>query len=138
MSRVVIYTDGGSRNNPGKAASAAVIKDAAGNLQEICGKYLGIATNNVAEYTALLLAYESLVSSDKYKPEETEINFYTDSNLIANQLTGRFRIKNPDLAKLISQIKSYEQKFAKVTYQHVPREQNKEADFEVNRILDQN
>lgn len=133
-----VFTDGGSRGNPGKAASAAVIYDSAGKLRLICGKYLGIATNNIAEYFAVEMALEKLQSELKAQSQVTNLNFFTDSNLVANQLSGRFKIKNPELAKKIEVIKSLEKVFALVSYQHIPREQNVEADREVNRILDQN
>jgi ribonuclease HI len=133
-----IYTDGGSRGNPGKAASAAVIKDGAGKLRLICGKYLGIATNNAAEYTAVLLALEKLRTELGEASGESQLQFFTDSNLVASQLSGTFRIKSPELGKLVIKIRSLEQNFQTVSYQHIPREQNREADLEVNKILDQN
>lgn len=133
-----IYTDGGSRGNPGSAASAAVIYDSAGKLRETCGKYLGIATNNVAEYTAVTLALEKLFAELGESAAEASLNFYTDSNLVASQLSGSFRIKNAVLQKIALEIKNLEKKFRQVSYQHVPREQNKEADREVNKILDLN
>ncbi len=133
-----IFTDGGSRGNPGKAASAAVVYDTAGNVRLICGKYLGIATNNIAEYTAVEIALEKLIAEEDTSTVGTELNFFTDSNLLANQLSGRFKIKNPEIAKKIQAIKKLEQNFHKVTYQHIPREQNSAADHEVNKILDQN
>ncbi len=136
MTKLVIYTDGGARHNPGPAASAAVIKDAAGNLREICGKYLGVTTNNIAEYTAFQIAYEKILSLPDIDPKDTELAFFADSNLAVNQLSGRFKIKNAGIASLIELIKIEERKFAQVNYQHVRREFNKEADAEVNRILD--
>lgn len=133
-----IYTDGGSRGNPGKAASAAVIYDSAGKLRLICGKYLGIATNNVAEYTAVKIALEELAKQLQAKAKTAELKFFTDSNLVASQLSGTFKIKNLILQQIILQIRALEQNFQVVSYQHIPREQNTQADAQVNKILDQN
>lgn len=133
-----IFTDGGARGNPGKAASAAVVYDSAGKLRLICGKYLGIATNNVAEYTAVELVLEKLFSELGKTSKDTELAFFADSNLVVSQLSGVFKIKNPNLQKLVLAIRQLESKFKTVSYQHVPREQNKAADREVNKILDEN
>lgn len=131
-----VFTDGGSRGNPGKAASAAVVYDPAGKLRLICGKYLGIATNNIAEYTAVEIALQDLAKELGEAVSATNLNFYTDSNLLANQLSGKFKVKNPAIAEKIRLIKQLQSKFAAVTYNHIPREQNTEADREVNKILD--
>ena len=133
-----IYTDGGSRGNPGKAASAAVIYDAAGKMRFICGKYLGVATNNIAEYTAVEIALERLRSELEDEAKNTQLRFFTDSNLVASQLSGKFKVKNPEIAKKVIQIRNQEKNFQIVSYQHIPREKNFAADREVNRILDQN
>ena len=133
-----IYTDGGSRGNPGKAASAAVVYDSAGKVRFICGKYLGIATNNIAEYTAIEIALEKLEAELGEKAKSTQLRFFTDSNLVASQLSGKFQIKNPEIAKKVIKIRNQEMNFQVVSYQHIPREKNFEADREVNKILDQN
>ena len=133
-----IFTDGGSRGNPGKAASAAVVYDAAGKLRLICGKYLGIATNNIAEYSAIQIALEKLIAELGKDSQTAQLNFFTDSNLVASQLSGKFRIKNPEIGQKVLQIRKLEAAFQTVSYQHVPREQNSAADSEVNKILDQN
>lgn len=132
-----VFTDGGSRGNPGKAASAAVVYDSAGKLRLICGKYLGIATNNVAEYTAVTCALEKLIAELGEEAKTTSLSFFTDSNLVASQLSGKFRIKNANLQTLILEIRHLEENFQVVSYQHIPREQNSAADREVNKILDQ-
>ena len=133
-----IYTDGGSRGNPGKAASAAVFYDSAGKMRFICGKYLGIATNNMAEYTAVEIALEKLLTELGDEAQNIQLRFFTDSNLVASQLSGKFKIKNPEIAKKVIQIRNQEGHFQVVSYQHIPREKNFEADREVNKILDQN
>lgn len=134
--KVKVFTDGGARGNPGPAASGISISGIAGKERVLCGKYLGVATNNVAEYTAFLLAYEILCAQESIEPSETEIEFFADSLLAVKQLNGEYKIKNPTLATFITKIKEQEKLFAKVTYQHVRREFNKEADLEVNKILD--
>jgi ribonuclease HI len=133
---ITVFTDGGARGNPGPAACGIAISGIAGKERLLCGKYLGVTTNNVAEYSAFLLAYETLLDQDGLIPEETEIEFFADSLLAVKQLNGEYRIKNPNLANFINQIKNQEKLFAKVTYQHVRREFNKAADGEVNRVLD--
>lgn len=134
---ITIFTDGGSRGNPGRAASGVVITGLAGKERLICGKYLGIATNNVAEYSAVVVALETLLGELKEETSYAKLNFFTDSLLVAKQLSGEYKIKNEALKEIITKIQHLELKFADVKYQHVPREENKEADREVNRILDQ-
>ncbi len=136
MQTLTIYTDGGARGNPGPAASGAVIDGLAGKPREICGKYLGETTNNVAEYMAVVIAYERILQED-IDPQNFELNFFMDSLLVNKQLLGEYKIKNPNLAILIQQIKAKEKLFGKVTYQHIRREFNKLADREVNRVLDE-
>lgn len=126
-----VYCDGGSRGNPGPAACAFVI---AGDMQYKCGKYLGVATNNVAEYEAVISALSYL--SDLR--DLSELNFFLDSNLVVNQLNGLFKVKNGTLRELLLKVRALEQELTGVlvTYQYVPREQNQEADRLVNETLD--
>lgn len=137
MKQVIkVFTDGGARGNPGPAAAGVAIEGFAGKKRLLCGKYLGKTTNNVAEYSAFLLAYETLLSQKDIDPGETQVQFFADSLLAVKQLNGEFKIKNPNLAKLIDQIKAKENLFAVVSYQHVPREANVFADGQVNKVLD--
>lgn len=133
--RLTIYTDGGSRGNPGKAAFGYVIYDENKKILAQEGRYIGITTNNVAEYTALLEALkkakELLRSMDV-----DQINCFADSNLIVQQLSGKFRIKAIHLQPIITQIRQLETELPKITYQHVPRTQNTKADSLVNQALD--
>ena len=135
MLKVKVFTDGGARGNPGPAASGVVIEGLAGNERVICGKYLGTTTNNVAEYQAVVLALEKLEKLTK--PEETEVAFFMDSLLVARQLSGQYKVKNGNLAQIVTKIRSLTKDYLQVTYNHIPREQNKLADQEVNRVLDQ-
>lgn len=139
MTKLVIYTDGGARGNPGFAAIGYVIYLANSLQTKIYsfGEKIGIATNNIAEYTAVLKAWQWLVlNKDKYS-KITEINFFLDSNLVVNQLNRKFKIKNQELINLFYSIKTIEEKLKLTTlYNYVPREKNIYADFLVNQALD--
>jgi len=133
MKKIRIFTDGGSRGNPGQAACATVIKDENNNLLLEQSRYLGETTNNQAEYQGVLLALEEAL---KLKLEKEEINFYLDSELVVKQLKREYKIKDPGLQKLFIKVWNLLQSFSKVTFTHVPREKNKEADLLVNQALD--
>ena len=129
---VVVYTDGGSRGNPGPSASGFVIYGKDGELLFEGGKYLGITTNNQAEYQAVKLGLEKALELNA-----RVVSFRLDSQLVANQLTGVYQIKNRDLWPIHESIKELIMRFKKVTFTHVRREFNREADAMVNKILDQ-
>lgn len=121
-----VFCDGGSRGNPGPAACAFIIYDDAGNIRQKCGKYLGTATNNEAEYQAVIEALSSNLS---------DLNFYLDSLLVVNQLNGFWKIKEPRLKELFLKVKKLSSSL-NVSYSYVPREQNRAADALVNETLD--
>jgi ribonuclease HI/pterin-4a-carbinolamine dehydratase len=129
--KLIIYTDGGSRGNPGPSAGGYVIMDENNKIIEDKGIYLGVTTNNQAEYTALKLALEDCLSLGA---KEVAVNM--DSLLVINQMKGIFKVKNRDLWPIHDAIKGLASKLDKVSYQHVPREMNKLADAAVNRALD--
>lgn len=132
--KVIINGDGGSRGNPGPSASGFVIQDETGEtVLESGGKYLGITTNNQAEYRAVLFALERAKEL-----EVEEIEFRLDSLLVVNQMNGIFKVKNKDLWPIYEEIKKLCTDFKKVTFVHVLREFNKLADAEANRIMDAN
>ena len=132
--KVIINADGGSRGNPGPSASGFVIQDQTGEtVLESGGKFLGITTNNQAEYRAVLLALERAKEL-----EVEEIEFRLDSLLVVNQMKGIYKVKNKDLAVIYDQIKRLASEFKKVEFVHVLREYNKLADAEANRIMDEN
>ena len=132
---LIIYTDGGSRGNPGYAAFGFVVFNSDKELMFEHGKNIGIQTNNVAEYTAILEALR-WVSSNTQEPI-SNIQFFMDSKLAAEQLSGNWKIKNENIRGFHYEIKKMEQKIgANITYTHVPREQNKDADRMVNMALD--
>jgi ribonuclease HI len=130
-----LYTDGGSRGNPGPSACGVAIYEVTelGKLVQVdkFGKYIGNATNNIAEYTALI---EGLTKCQILKANR--INCFLDSLLVVNQLTGKFKIKNAKLIPLAQKIKILEKSFNGVKYQHIRRENNQIADSLVNQALD--
>ncbi len=130
--KVKVFGDGGSRGNPGPSASGFVILDLEDTVLVDKGVYLGITTNNQAEYTALKLALEECL-----KMGVREVQVYMDSLLVVNQMKGIFKVKNRDLWPIHDAIKKLAVRFDEISYSHVPREFNKLADAAVNRALDQ-
>lgn len=131
---MIIYCDGGSRGNPGPAASAFVVVDD-GIVKYKESKYLGIETNNVAEYTAVLLAIEWLAKQLKIKKEEITINL--DSQLVERQLNDHYKVKNQRLKKLFDQIKLLMLNYnLLIKYKWNYRVHNTLADNLINETLD--
>jgi ribonuclease HI/pterin-4a-carbinolamine dehydratase len=129
--QIKLYTDGGSRGNPGPSASGYVLLDMSDTVILKSGVYLGITTNNQAEYLALKFGLEQA-----QKLGASEVDVYMDSLLVINQLKGIFKVRNRDLWPIHEAIKELAKHFKKITYTHVPRELNKLADAEVNETLD--
>ncbi|HUD05718.1 MAG TPA: ribonuclease HI family protein [Candidatus Saccharimonadales bacterium] len=127
-----IFADGGSRGNPGPSASGFVILDLQDKLIVERGVYLGVTTNNQAEYQALKLALEEAL-----KLNISSVKVYMDSLLVVNQMLGKFKIKNRDLWPIYQSIKAMESSFKDISFTHVPRELNKLADRMVNVALDE-
>jgi len=135
VKKFVIFTDGASRGNPGQAASGYIIKTNEGVVWVEEAVRLGVATNNEAEYTAVKLALQRLAhdfSSDL--PSVVEIK--TDSQLVARQLAGIYKIKNPKLKVLFEEIKKLQGDIGKIVYTHIPRQENYLTDRLVNQALD--
>lgn len=128
---ITIYTDGGARGNPGPAAIGFVIYDDNQRVIKQKGEFIGEATNNYAEYMAVVRALEE---AKKINPEV--INFYLDSNLVVQQLNQKYKIKNEELGRLFIKIWNLRQSFKKVTFTYIPRTKNKIADSLVNKALD--
>lgn len=128
---VIIYTDGGSRGNPGPSASGFVIMTLDEEVIFEGGKYLGITTNNQAEYQAVKLGLEKALEMGVRK-----VQFRIDSLLVVNQMIGVYRVKNRDLWPIHASIKELVEEFESVSFTHVRREFNKLADAKVNEILD--
>lgn len=127
----ILHTDGGARGNPGPGAAGIVLSSNNGELIKEKGEFLGICTNNEAEYKALSLGLSFALES-----EVDELDCYLDSELVVKQLKGLYKVKNSSLSLLFVKVKQLEIKFKKVTYTHVKRELNKQADKIVNETLD--
>lgn len=126
-----LFTDGGSRGNPGDSACAYVICNLDGSVVEKSGYYMGVATNNQAEYYGFKKGLERARDLGINK-----VSLYSDSQLVVNQMNGFYKVKNQELAPLHQEVTQLAQSFEKVSFTYVPRELNKVADKEVNRILD--
>lgn len=129
--KLIIYTDGGARGNPGPAGCGAVIKDEGGRLLAEVSHYMGMATNNQAEYTALLLAMDKAAELGGQ-----ELEIFMDSELVVRQLNRQYKVRNGELAKLFILVYNKSQKFKKCVFTHIRREQNKEADKLANEAMD--
>jgi len=136
---ISIYTDGGARGNPGPAASAYHARTFPG--QRVLSEnavFLGHSTNNIAEYNAFLLALRWLSASDF--PHISTVNFFSDSLLVVSQLNHRYKIKDAKLKELYSQVQGLlaDPRLLRfhVTFKHIPRSQNAQADRLVNQVLD--
>ncbi|MBU0531071.1 MAG: ribonuclease HI family protein [Candidatus Uhrbacteria bacterium] len=129
--KLEIYTDGGARGNPGPAAAGAVLK-ADGEVVDSLSRYLGETTNNQAEYRAILMGLERA-----HMLGAEEVDMYMDTELACKQLNGEYKVKDPELAKLFVKVWNLTHEFKKVTFTHVRREKNKEADALVNKSLDE-
>ena len=130
--KFIINTDGGARGNPGPSAIGVVIRDSKGKVVFQIGKYIGKTTNNQAEYQAVVFALEKA-----FELGATELEFNLDSELVVKQLSGEYKVKNHDLAQQFLKIWNLKNKFIKVSYKHVYREANKDADELVNKALDE-
>jgi len=128
--KLIINTDGLSKNNPGQAAIGAVLKDARGKVIATVSKAIGVATNNEAEYRAIVAALEKAL---KLGAEQIELR--SDSELVVNQLNGRYKIKSTALRPFYLQTAQLLGQFEKATITYVPREQNTEADRLANEAL---
>jgi ribonuclease HI len=134
-----IYTDGGSRGNPGPSSLGVYIENDKGMVLDELSTYLGVTTNNIAEYSAILAGLNWIAQNKSQMPGLTKVNFYMDSQLASSQLNGLYKIKNPNLRELLFEARQKEAQInLPITYSHVPREQNKKADALVNKALDEN
>lgn len=166
MSKIIVYTDGGARGNPGQAAIGVVIKTETGQIIAKIGRKIGIVTNNVAEYQAVITALIwlkenkeqlstltmkpfNLIQGEPFDPAQGKpacagrqfsnltIQFNIDSKLIVNQLNGFFKVKNGELRNFIYKVRELEQEInLPIFYNQIEREKNREADLLVNRTLD--
>ncbi len=130
MKRVIIFTDGASRDNPGPAAIGATIKDEQGRLITSISQGIGRTTNNQAEYRAIIAALEHAI---RLGAKQVEVR--SDSELVVRQINGRYRVKNLSLKPLYQQVKQLQSQLEGFTITHIPREQNTEADNLANIAL---
>jgi ribonuclease HI len=130
--KLIIYSDGGARGNPGPAAYGVVIFNEAGQVVVKLKKYLGVLTNNQAEYEGVAAGLEKAAAL-----RASEIDVYVDSELIAKQLQGEYKIKNAALRLLAAKVLALTNKFTQVRFRHISRENNKLADRLVNEALDE-
>lgn len=131
MKKLIIYTDGGARGNPGPAGIGVAIYNEKKELVGELSEYLGETTNNQAEYRAVIAALKKAAA---LKAEE--IDFYLDSELVVRQLNREYKVKNKDLAPLFLVIYNSILSFKKITFTHIRREENKHADMLANRAMD--
>jgi ribonuclease HI len=129
--RLVVHVDGGARGNPGPAAVGVVISDSAGEVLAEAAETIGSATNNVAEYRALLRGIEL---AREHGASELEI--YGDSELVVKQVRGEYRVKDPGLKPLHAEVRAALAEAGEWSFTHVRREQNAGADALVNQALD--
>lgn len=130
--KVRVYSDGAARGNPGPAGAGAVVLGESGKVLAAIGRYLGVQTNNVAEYEGLLLGLRHAL-----KHEATELEVLADSQLLIRQLAGVYRVRNAGLMPLYEEAKRLLRQFKKVELRHIPREQNSAADEMSNRAIDE-
>ena len=126
-----LWTDGGARGNPGPAAFAYVLEADDGTVLDARGEAIGVATNNVAEYSALVAGLERAVEAGV-----SELEVRSDSELMVKQMRGEYRVKNRDLQSLFLDASRAAREIGRVTYTHVRREHNELADRLVNEALD--
>ncbi len=131
---MIVYTDGGSRNNPGNAAIGIVLCDDKNNVLTTYKEFIGKASNNVAEYSAVIKALEML----SHRAGEN-LEFFSDSQLMVMQLNGVYKVKNAGIKKLYDRVMELRRVYGKVVFNHVPREHPKIviADRIVNEALDE-
>jgi ribonuclease HI len=129
--KVVVHVDGGARGNPGPAAAAAVLSTPAGEVLDEAHELLGVATNNVAEYRGLLLG---LARAGALGADEVEV--VNDSELVAKQVNGQYKVRHPDMQPLYEQALEALGGFRRWSIRSVPRAQNAQADALVNQALD--
>lgn len=131
--KIIIYTDGGARGNPGPAACGYAINGKG------YGEFLGIKTNNQAEYQGLISALKKVLAMlGKNKTKQTEVEVRMDSELIVRQMNNQYKISNEKMQTMYVEVHNLILDFKKVSFTHVPREQNKLADKMVNQAIDAN
>ena len=137
MGKIVIYTDGGSKGNPGPAGAGVVITDVKERVIKEYANFIGVRTNNEAEYEAVILGLQKIKALlGKKKIKNTKIEFRMDSQLVVRQLNGQYKIEEERLFPLFIKIWNLKMDFGPVSFTEIPREKNKDADKLVNEAID--
>lgn len=137
MEKVIAYTDGGARGNPGISGIGIQILDEKGNVLRELSQFLGNATNNFAEYNAVLVALQTLKAMYGKKSRDMAFEIRLDSELVKKQLNGEYQIKEPGLVPYFIEIHNLRvSSFPHISFTHIPREKNKEADRLANEAMD--
>lgn len=131
MDKLIIFSDGGARGNPGPAGIGAIIYNEQKQVVAEVSNFLGVTTNNQAEYQALISALQKAASLGA-----DEVACYLDSELVVRQLNREYKVKNKELAPLFLKVYNLSLGFKKISFHHIPREQNKEADRLANEAMD--
>lgn len=130
-----IHTDGGARGNPGPAGAGVVIESEGKKIE--LKKYLGIKTNNQAEYEALIMALEHILEIFPDDPKLVTVYCFLDSELVVKQLNGQYKVKNLEIKNLVAQVQSLSSHLHQFEVKHIPREKNQQADKLVNLAIDE-
>jgi ribonuclease HI len=136
MQKITVHSDGGARGNPGPAGIGVVVTDGKGKILAEISEHIGDSTNNVAEYTAVLHGLVAVKTLLGGQTRIVPIDWKLDSELVVKQLAGEYKVKNPGLRALHQEIQDLRAEFPHLTFTHVRREQNVEADRLVNEALD--
>lgn len=137
MEKIIIYTDGGARGNPGPAGIGAIIKDEAGKVLKEVSQYIGETTNNMAEYQALIAALTEAKTMFGEKLREMAVDVRMDSELVVRQLSGIYKVKEPSLKEQFAKVATMRlEDVPNITFTHVYREENSHADQLVNAAID--
>jgi ribonuclease HI len=129
--KLIVETDGASRGNPGMAGAGIIIKDEHGHRLETIKKFLGVSTNNQAEYHALIAGLEAVA---RHQPDAIIVRM--DSELVVKQMNGQYRVRHPDLMPLYVRARELASRFPNITIVHVPREKNPGADRLANVAIE--
>lgn len=137
METVIAYTDGGARGNPGPSGIGIQIQDANGKVLKEVSQFLGNATNNFAEYNGVMVALQTLKAMYGKKTKEMQFEIRLDSELVKKQLNNEYQIKEPGLVPYFIEIHNLRvSSFPNLTFTHIPREKNKDADRLANEAMD--
>lgn len=135
--KIVIYTDGGSRGNPGPAAIGVILTDEKGKVIKEYAQKIGRATNNEVEYEAIIYALQKAkLLFGKQRAKNMEIEIRTDSEFVTKQLNAQYKILDRKIEQLFLKTWNLRIDFGKIIFKHIPRSENREADKLVNRVLD--